>query len=381
MSATSPIDRVTVEALSAGRHGETLVFDSWTSLQIRSSLTEPSEASFELGDESGYERLAQLSALGTQFRVLINDRPRLTGRVEMYEATSDAAQSTTQRIVVRTRMTDAVYSGAPVGLNLKRASIKEFVLACYEGIGLKEKDFYFTGATSRDLMTGKATSGGRAPVALEPLTEEQAKVQPPESVFEAVDRHLRRHGLLHWDGADGRIIVAAPDDQQDPIYNLWLYRDRASGQFNNVLQLQRVQDVSDSPTVLGMFGFGGKADFTRSKIGAVRRNEDLIRAGFQRNVLVLDEAVRTKAIAQKRANREFAQRNRGLDRLTAVTDGLSYAEGNVSVPWAPDTTADIVATHLGGAIGQYYVEGVELTRSIEGDRSQLTLVKQGVWVL
>jgi prophage tail gpP-like protein len=99
-------------------------------------------------------------------------------------------------------------------------------------------------------------------------------------------------------------------------------------------------------------------------------------------VVIVDEALKTKKLAGARASREFAQRNRSLDRLTVSVDGLSYREGSELLPWAQDTTLDVVIEQLGGAIGNYYVEEVEMTRNAsQSDISRLTLVRQGVWVL
>ena len=111
-------------------------------------------------------------------------------------------------------------------------------------------------------------------------------------------------------------------------------------------------------------------------------NEELIARGFRRAVVINDEGLKTQALAAGRARREFATRNRGLDRLTVSVDGLSYNEGVELFPWSPDTVFDVTATHLGGAIGNYYVEEVELRRSSDsGDITNLVMVKQGVWVL
>jgi len=377
----SPLDVVKVNALGTSDATTTdFNYQDWTSLRIHSGITGPAEASFELGDDSGWQRFTELCDLGALFVVLVDDRPRFSGRVEALSSTSDARQSMTQSFVVRTKLSDAAYASAPQGLHLKGASIKQFVLACYQAIGLTERDFDFRGDVSRDIMTGRNSRGQRPPVALDPLTEEQAKVAPPETVFAAVDRHLRRHGLLHWDGADGRIVVAPPDDQQEPVFSLCSYRP-PYGHLNNIMSIERTSDVSESPTVLGVFSCGSNSSFAKAKISTVLHNDELIRRGFRRTVLILDESLKTKAIAGRRANREFATRNRGLDRLVITVDGLSYPEGGELLPWAPDTTVDIVAAQLGGALGSYYVEEVEMSRSLEGDRTTLTLVRQGVWVL
>lgn len=379
----SPTDAVQIMAVGTpdNEAGFDFNFEGWTSFRLRSSIVGPAEASFELGDESGWERVARLCDLGSLFAVKVDERPRMVGRVHALTSRTDAGQSTNQSFVVRTALADAAYASAPHGLMLKGASVKDFVLACYSAVGLTEEHFDFRADVSRDLMTGRVSRGERAPVLLEPLTEEQAKVTPPESVFSAVDRHLRRHGLLHWDGADGRIIVASPDDQQAPIGSLRCRRGREA-HTNNVLSLERTLDVSESPTVLGVFGLGGGASFAKSKIGSVIYNDDLLRRGFRRNVVIVDEAVKTKALAGGRARREYATRTRSLNRIVAIVDGLAARDGSELLPWSPDTVIDVVADPLGGALGAYYVEEVTMSRDpAQGDRTALTLVRQGVWVL
>lgn len=397
-----PFDTITVEAY--GTPGSTHIdfnFEDWTSLSLTSSILKPAEASFELGDQTGWDRLVELVDLGGQFRVFVDDRLRMTGRIEAKNSVSDARQSATQRFTIRTKLSDALYSGAPQNVRLQGRTMREFILALYADLGLTEADFDFRGNVSRDVMTGRITRGPDAhsrrrgidgrliadpPAGFEALeeTEENTKVQPPESIFEAADRHLRRHGLLHWDGPDGRIVVAPPNDMQDALGTLRSIRgeDGGAGQFNNVLSLERDQDVSEAPTEMGVFGMGGKAGFARASVSAVVRNQALIDRGFTRRAAVLDEALTSKAIARHRACREFVTRSRGLDRITVVVDGLSYRDGGDPAPWAPDTTVDVFDDTLGGVLGIYYIEETQMQRdAANGDVTRLSLVKQGVWQL
>lgn len=357
-----------------------LNFEDWTAFSLRNSIVEPAEMSLELGDDTAWDRLNDLVQLGSQFGCFIGDRPRMAGRVEVISAPSSTS-STTMQLVIRTKLSDAMYSSAPQGMRLKRATVRDFILAAYEGLGLTESDFDFRGDVSRDLLTGVATKGGRPPPDFERLTVDEGKVQTTETVFGAVDRHLRRHGLLHWDGADGRIIVAAPDDQQDPVYRLRSFRP-PNGQFNNVCAITRDFDVSAAPTGLGMFGKGGGRNFAKARVGQAIFNNDLVAAGFTRTIVIIDEGLTSQAIATRRARREFSARSRGLDRLTVEMDGLQYREGHQLIPWSPDTTADVIVETLGGALGTYYVESVTMSRNpASGDSTQLTLVRQGAWVL
>lgn len=356
-------------------------FGEWTSFSLTNTIVGPAEASFELGDETGYGRMEQLLELGALLYVTVDDRSRIVGRVEARDSAIDASGSATQRCVVRTRITDALTASAPARVQVRNTSVKDFILALYEGIGLEEADFDFQANVSRDLMTGRTSRGQRTAPDLEPLKIDQAKVKPPEAIFAAADRHLRRHGFLHWDGPDGRIVVAAPDDQQEPVATLRLFNP-PNGQHNNVLRAERSQSVADSPTVLGVFGIGGGNDFAKARVSAIQFNEDLIRRGFRRSSVIVDEAVRTKALAEARVRREYSQRSRGLERLTVTVDGLSYREGSELVPWSPDTVVDCVIEPLGGALGAYYVESVQMTRSATAsDASVLSLVQRGSWVL
>lgn len=382
-----PLDTLRIEARGIGGSlqgtGEILgSFEDWTSFNLRTSMVEPAECSLELGDDTGWTRLNAMLQLGSEFQIFLGDRPRMRGRVEAIDSSGDAASSATQRIVIRTKLSDALYSSAPQGIRLKGASLKQFVLACYSSLGFVESDFDFRGDVSRDLLTGVRKKGGKAPLDLDALSKQDAKVSPPETIYATVDKHLRRHGLLHWDGADGRIVVAAPDDQQDPTYFLQTFSSGSSSQLNNIKALQRIFDVSGSPTVLGIYGKGGAVDFSKVKLGAVLFNAELQAAGFRRTVVIVDEGLRSLANAQRRAAHEFAQRNRGLQRIVITTDGLTYREGSSLIPYAPDTVVDVVSDPHGGALGAFYLETVDISRSVdEGDNTTLSLVQQGVWEL
>ncbi len=396
-----PFDRITVEAYGTpGASNIDFNFEDWTTFSLTSSILQPVEASFELGDQTGWDRLAELVDLGSEFRVFIDDRLRLTGRIEHLNSVSDI-KSATQRFTVRTKLSDAVFSSAPQNVRMQGRTVREFLLALYADIGLTAADFDFRGDVSRDVMTGRITKGPGAfdrrrgidgrliadpPAGFEAIeaTEENNKTQPPEAIFDAADRVLRRHGLLHWDGPDGKIVVAPPNDMQDPIGVLRSIRGESdgAGQFNNLVALERDQDVSQAPTEMGVFGSGGKASFARASVSSIIKNQALIDRGFTRRAIVLDEAMLSKSIAQRRARREFVSRSRGLDRLTITLDGLSYRDGAEPIPWSPDTTVDVFDDTLGGVLGVYYVEEVQMSRDASsGDVTRISLVKQGVWQL
>ncbi len=379
----SPIDVVRVEAMGVpGTAAAAFNFEDFTSFALHSTMLGPSECSFELGDDTGYDRLSEFLKLGARFRVFVNDRLRLTSRVELHDASLNAERSMTESFTVRTKLTDAIFSSAPIGVRVQGVSIKQFLIALYASVGITEADFDFRGDVSRNLITGRDSRGKRPPLPLEPIKEDEQKVQPPESVYAAADRFLRRHGLLHWDGPDGKIVVAPPDDEQIPSYVLRSFRGEEA-QYNNVLECDRVQDVSEAPTELGVFGTSkGKGGFAALKASAVVSNPGLLAAGFTRRIAILDEAMSTQVLAIHRAARELSIKNRSLEKLSVVVDGLAFRDGLDPVPWAPDTTVDVILETLGGALGVYYVEDVQMARNAsDGDKTKLTIVPKGVWVL
>lgn len=378
-----PRDTVRVEVISSSsQRGGTL--DNFTSLEITNDITMPFEASFEVGDDISWSALGDVFALGTQFVVFVNDRKRLTGRVEMNDAPFDADAGAVIRFAVRTKLSDAMFASADQRIQVRNVSIKQFILKLYAPLGYGEDAFIFDQRVSRNLLTGLEKPTGEAPKDLEPMKVEEARVNPPESIYAAADRHLRRHGLMHWDSPDGRIVVGAPNDSQDPSYTFNMFRTIVSGDpnTNNVLNGSRTRDWSSVPGKLGVFGRGGKNDFSRAAVIGAVKDDDVVAAGLYRPVIIIAEGIRTQALAQAAAARELSARSKRKDGIQINVDGLSYWDGQKTFDFAPDTTAKIRSDVAGGADDAYYVHSVTLTRNAsEGDIAQLNMVKRGLWKL
>jgi prophage tail gpP-like protein len=376
-------DVVRVEVVSSSSQaGGTL--DNFTSLEITNDITMPFEASFEVGDDVSWSSLGDVFALGTKFVVFVNDRKRLTGRVEMNNAPFDVGAGAVIRFAVRTKLADAMFASADQRIQVKNVSIKDFILKLYEPLGYAESDFIFDQRVSRNLLTGVEKSTGEAPVDLEPIKVEEARVNPPETVYAAADRHLRRHGLMHWDSPDGRIVVGAPNDTQDPSYTFNMFRTVVSGDpnTNNVLSGSRTRDWSSVPGKLGVYGRGGKNNFSKAAVKAAVKDEDVVAAGLYRPIIIIAEGIRTQALALAAATREMSARSKRKDSIQIDVDGLSYWDGQRSFDYAPDTTAKIRSDVAGGADEAYYVHSVTLSRSAAaGDKAQLSMVKRGLWKL
>lgn len=372
MASTRRPDKIEIEALDGGG-----AFDRFTSLEITNDLLSPASASFEIGDDGTWQSVEDRIKPGSRYEVRVNGRLRLTGRVDSDDVPVDAEAGATVRFVVRTKLADAAYASAKPTLSLVNATLKDVITRAYGPHGFKDNDFLFQADVSRDLMTGKSSRSGDTPADLDAIDLQQAKVNPPETVYEFAERHLNRFHLSHWDAPDGRIVVGVPNDLQDPICSLQLLKGRA-GRANNLLTARRVRDFSDAPSELRVTGLGGKWDFANAAIThriAVPQLE-----GFYRPIAIVDESIRTSAQARARAMREVTARVKKIDAWEVATDGWSFWDGTSSTPFGIDTVASVNVDVGGGATGPYLLHRVVCRIDPEsGQTVQLSLLRRGLW--
>jgi prophage tail gpP-like protein len=368
-----PVDRITVES-------EFGTFDRFNSIEITNEIGAPAQCVMDVGDDRSYAELAGVIDHGSEFRVYLNDRLRMTGRVYIPNTTGSAANGSTTQITIRGIMADAYYASADPRVRVERSTIKDFLLKLYEPYGITESDFVFRADVERDLMTGRGSRGQAPPADLRRMTAKEAKVNPPETVREAAEKHLKRYGLMHWETPDGKIYVGAPDDQQLPLYRFASKRGWQS-HANNLLEWQRIADWSDVPSEVNVHGALVGDDYeNRKRVKVSAAWSDVQAAGFHRPVLIMDDGSRSASIAQSRANRERANRSKRKDCYELSVDGWSYWDGTSAIPYGVNTTCDVDIDAIGSPAGLYYVHRVVCTGSSqEGATTMLSLVAPGIF--
>lgn len=372
------LDSVRVEADGLGS------FDRFTTLSITTSMTEPSEAAFEVGDDSTWPELRDFLALGQQYKVFVNERLALTGRVELSpDISGDATSGTSVRFTIRSKFTDAHYGTADSKISVHGVTLKDWLVKIYAQQGYQERDFIFRANVARDLITGKPSKATREPlVDPEAIQEQAAKPRPPETVFEAADRHLRRYGLMHWNTADDKIVVSAPDDEQEPTYH-FRYFTGPESVINNVLEMGHSKDASETPSLVFVTGKGyvdGDDNYIPSSAKGFVQDDELVNAVFVRPVIIIAEQMKKQALAESAARREMSARSMKRNTFGVLVDGLSFWDGDTTANFAIDTVADVITDPVGGPLGAYYVHKVELRRTpTEGDTARLTMLAKGIW--
>lgn len=384
MSAVRQRDTVKVQIIGS-TIGNVIIpsgkLENFTSLVIRNDITSPSEASFELGDDGTFDSMAQIFQPGVQFQVSINNKPRLRGRVEMNDVPFDAGAGAAVRFTVRTKLSDAMFASARYSIKVKGVSIKTFILALYAQLGYEEKDFVFDQSTARNLITGKKQKRDKRPKNLERIKIPDARVKPPETIYAVADRHLRRYGLMHWDSPDGKIVVGAPNDEQDPIYTFNMYKSKYN-KTNNMLSATRTQDWSGVPTYVNVHGVAGKFGYVKSRVSALVPQKEVIDAGFYRPLHIMASGIRNQQLAAAAAAREMAARTRRMDTFDINVDGFSSWNGQEGFLYAPDTVVAVNTDVAGGNGGAYYIHATTLTRNAtDGDTTQISALRRGLWDL
>lgn len=373
-------DTVLIESVQGG--GFSVVVDRATQYEIRTDITAPSMARFELGDDGTWSVIRDALAIGTRFMVSVNDKPRVTGRLLTRNLAVSSSAGATVQIVVRTRLADAMFTAVDPKIGVKNTTLKEVILSAYRRMGLTEADFIFRADVARDLITGRGR-GGPPPPDLQALKEDEARPHPPETVYAFVDRHLSRFHLMHWDAADGRIVVGHPDDTQRSQYVMTAHRGAAAAT-NNLLSATKTEDYEDVPAQLYVYGVGGGKDQGKARVKFVQTDPVLaaVEPQLDRVAVVIDESLTNQAQAEARARRELLRRSLAKDSWVLETDGLSYWSGSERIPYGIDTVADVQVDVAGGASGPYLIYQCNMTGSADGAHTTtLTACGRGIFRL
>jgi prophage tail gpP-like protein len=374
-------DLVTVESLAGG--DASLLIDRSTQYEILTDLTQPSTARFEFGDEGTWEAIRPLVAIGSRLVVAVNGFPRLTGRLLTRNLAVTADGGATVQAVIRTRLADAMFTTCDTKIGVKNTTLEQIVLAAFARMGLTADDFITTANLARDVLTGRASRQVPA-LEIRNLREEEARPHAPETVYQFVDRHLSRFGLMMWDAPDGRIVIGAPDDEQNPIYVMSMRRDPVLARANNLLSASKVEDFEEVPRDLWVFGVGGGRDQNQARVKFVSLDPTLFGVDpvLDRTAVIIDESIKTQQQAEARARREMMRRSLMKDTWTLQTDSFHYWTGTQALPYVVDTVADVAIDVAGGASGPYLVYGVAMRgNASDGHTTQLTCAGRGVWRL
>lgn len=205
------------------------------------------------------------------------------------------------------------------------------------------------------------------------LRVRDVRPQSGETVWEYLDRHAQRNGLLMQMDPQGRLVFCGLQYDQPPSYRL-VRRIEGVRIDNNILAGGRRLDSSDIYKTVLVYGRAKGDDKTRSPFKGRAVDNSLL----HESILQLhDNSIKSKDDAQTRAEYELAHAKQGADALDYTVAGHS-ANG---LMFATDTIAH-VEDQVCGVNGPYYVTARTFTRNAQtGPMTQLKLVPPGSIVL
>lgn len=421
-----------VVSVEVGGHA----IESWSEYSVMSDLLSPSDGfqlRFDVGGDGVQEvstardRLRDVLAPGSDVKIFVERQGvrslQLTGVIDEVEVTSSRERGTSFEISGRDLASLLVDSTCEVKLGRgTTATFLDVVRAAVEPFGIPIAS---DNGANRDLLTGRAvrvpearrnaegarthgvspdaygrrqraraarlgvpidTLAGQTPSAsarrrasnrlapgdVERLQVSEARPGTAETIWEFLDRHARRLGLLMWFSADGWLVVTAPRYDQAPAARLVQRFVSVDDDPNNVISGSVVRNVSESYSVVKVFGRG--AD--RRSVVATTVDPELP-DGYQKTLVVRDKSVRTTDEAVRRGNREVARgRARSLTCSYVVHD-----HGQGQLLFATDTIVSVCDEVCGVTEDMYCVSRTFRRTREHGTTTELRLVRKGAIVL
>jgi len=370
---TRPTDRVSIKA--GGK-----VFDQIEKVEITWDLSAPAQAVIQFGDEGAWAQLGSAFQPGTPWTVAVNDMPMISGRAELLELDGDD-HGIVCAIAIRTRLSDALVASADTSIVVAGVSVAEFMVAALSTIGYTSSDFVVDHRTAAVLLSGAPSKTSPQKTDLEPIQVPQAKIQPGESIMEAVTRHADRHGLIVCDLPNGRIGVFRPDPDASPYYYLRLKRGSAADRrANNIVKIHRSCDWTQVPSEVVVYGQTWGGELAKAPIHSSAGNpEVLARAAetghFNRRVVTVQNQIQNNDQARRKASKLLSSLVSRQDAWDIVTDGLTYWDGSKQTRWAITAIASIECDVMGAPAGNYFVNRVRMKQDDQGSTTTLSVVR------
>lgn len=204
----------------------------------------------------------------------------------------------------------------------------------------------------------------------------RVKVEPGETIFEVLERFAAKSGMLLWQAADGKGIIARPNYDQKPLYAFLIAPDGdPAQQQNNVLGISVVESVQDRFKTYRMVHTSGN---TSSVSGSTVRYDV---TSTDDEVPLERTMVGTASDAQNRREAlDFAERERDRRRFDSLKIQLTVRDhGQNDVVYQVDTMATL-QDKVNGIDGTFYVSRRRFIGDDSGQTTELELRQPGVFL-
>lgn len=204
------------------------VFSEWLSFDLRDTWTDPlGDLRFEAAP--GRERIAlyrdklQKGELVTAFVNNVNQGGFL---IQTVTTKISKAAGVTFSIACHTPLITPYQGGVAPGTSIKgktEVPVSDAVLKAFADYGFDS--LQGDAIASASAITGRPINGGRAPLTVAALKQDQMSAQDGESAYQFAARIVTRLGACLKSTPDGNLLVCAPDYDQEPIGTLVVSAD------------------------------------------------------------------------------------------------------------------------------------------------------------
>lgn len=346
---------------------ETVVYAS--SYEVSQSiLTQPSTFSLRLGWGGTIKDLIARVQPGTKFQLEINGALQQTGAIDGYDATSDGTDGGSLTIHGRDALAPLHDAFIDTETSFGDATYAEMVAESLREL-IPDSILYFNNDANRKLTTGIGVKTLAMPD-VDPTqnatgpSAKQIKTRVGERVYEFVKRQLDRAGLFLWAAGDGSFVLAAPNANQAPRYQILRRRGQTRNAVN-VVSAHHKNSTEGRYTEATIIGRGGGKKLGRTKTTGHFADPEM--DGWFPNgrpLLLRDQNLSNNEQAEFYARRKLAETRRAGWNLNYTVAGHtipSLANGARAV-WGIDTVVSVTDDEF-GLVGSYYIEKVVFRRN------------------
>ena len=295
--------------------------------------------------------------------------PQYIGTIDSVDVATTRDGGTMFSVTGRDHMSAVVDSDVLPSIQLKDVTLDEVIRKLLtEPFAGQQAGFYKAGSViidndaNRKLLTGVPVKVRKKPKkSLQELQIDSAKAKAGETVYQYLERHCRRFGLMIWGTADGKVVIGQPDYEQEPSYHL--HCSRKNPERSNMTP-QWKRSFKSRASEIHVFGESRSHDFTSSKIHAVVYDEELRQAGLFRPLTIHDNQARTQDHAEQRARLELSKRLMDANRISAVVQ--DHVDPETGAVWTIDTIATVTWDDAGLMEAPRHIVKRTFTRSREG---------------
>ena len=347
-------------------------------------LTQPSRFAVRVGHSGTIAELLKKYPPGTTFELLVYDgkeyKKQFTGVTDGRRANGKAATATFRgRDNIAQLFGDAVadktYEGKDY-LGLIDSVLKD------AGVSAKIID---ESASDRTTKTGAHGATGSTKVKSEVKKKGKKLIVHPPTIKAGEDRyrflkqHLDRVGLFLFGGANGELVLGAPDRDQPALYQVVNRRDGDANVPGTVTDWDFDEDTTNRCSKCVVYGRGGGKGAGRTKAHKSITDDEMSGFGFfYRTLVKIDQRVSSIDEGEFYARQAISESRRGGWALEYVVAGHTTqpkSGGSKRIVWARDTVVHVIDEEL-GLNEEMYVESVTLRGDESKTETSLRLMRK-----